>query len=400
LFNGTQLKCEFTGSDKRVAISRKDNRVRSLEELLQESSAIHRHQCAGQVLGVRMATAGCREVGIDEPKSCKKLVVYVEMDRCATDAVQAVTGCSLGKRTLKFLDYGKMAATFVNTEARQAVRVLARDEARALAPRYAPDAANPREAQKQAYRIMPEETLFSIQPVSLQVPEQEMPGYRSARTQCETCGEGINFHREVAIGGRILCIPCARGSVLPSSGHVTSSNADPKVLLIVGYKKVGKTALIERLIPELTGRGYRVGTIKHHHSVFPVAVDTRGTDTWRHRQAGAKAAALITPTDVALFYDSDGSPTLQKIIANFRQTDIVLVEGFHLEPHAKIAVVGSGHEDWRLRAEGNLLATVGPPTFRSPVPSFEPENVAPLTDHIEKWMSGKVCVARSVSSTI
>jgi formylmethanofuran dehydrogenase subunit E len=374
--------------------------VRSIEELLQESSAIHRHQCAGQVLGVRMAMVGCREVGIDEPQSCKKLVVYVEMDRCASDAVQAVTGCSLGKRTLKFLDYGKMATTFVNTETQQAVRILAKDEARALASRYAPDAANPREAQKQAYGIMPEETLFSIQSVSLQVPEQEMPGYRSARTQCEACGESINFHREVSLGGRILCIPCARGSFLPRPGHLRWSNSDPKVLLIVGYKKVGKTTLIERLIPELTGRGYHVGTVKHHHSVFPVAVDARGTDTWRHRQAGAKAAALITPTDVALFYDADGAPSLEEIIANFRQTDIVLVEGFHLEAHAKIAVVGNSREDWRPRAEGNLLATVGPPTFRSPVPSFEPENVAPLADHIEKWMSGNVCLSRSVGRTV
>src|SRR5215475_13631964 len=98
--------------------------MRSFDELFNESSTIHRHSCAGQVLGVRMAMLGCREVGIDEPKGCKKLVVYVETDRCATDAVQAVTGCSLGKRTLKFLDYGKMAATFVNTETEQAVRVL------------------------------------------------------------------------------------------------------------------------------------------------------------------------------------------------------------------------------------------------------------------------------------
>src|SRR3990172_1589897 len=98
--------------------------MRSLEELLQESTSAHGHHCAGQVLGVRMAMVGCREIDIDEPRGCKKIMVYVEMDRCATDAMQAVTGCSLGKRTLKFLDYGKMAATFVNLETRQAIRVL------------------------------------------------------------------------------------------------------------------------------------------------------------------------------------------------------------------------------------------------------------------------------------
>jgi formylmethanofuran dehydrogenase subunit E len=328
-----------------INLGRKGKRMRSFEELLQESSAIHGHHCAGQVLGVRMAMAGCREVDIDEPKGCKKLVVYVEMDRCATDAVQAVTGCSLGKRTLKFLDYGKMAATFVNTETQQAVRVLAKDDARALVKVYAPDAANPREAQKQAYRVMGEETLFSIQSVRIQIPEQEMPGYRGARTQCEECGEGINFHREVRIAGRTLCIPCARGSFLPSADRVRSSTANPKVLLIVGYKKVGKTTLIEKLIPELTSRSYRVATVKHHHSDFPVSIDAAGTDTWRHRQAGAKNVALVTPTDVALFYDTDESLGLDQIIANFSGTDIVLVEGFHLEPYAKIAVMGETDKD-------------------------------------------------------
>src|SRR5574341_868229 len=107
--------------------------MRSFNVLLKESSSVHGHFCAGQVLGVRMAMVGCREVAIDEPKRCKKLLVYAEMDRCATDAIQAVTGCSLGKRTLKFLDYGKMAATFVNTDTGRAIRVLARDDARALA---------------------------------------------------------------------------------------------------------------------------------------------------------------------------------------------------------------------------------------------------------------------------
>src|SRR3970040_299787 len=141
--------------------------MRSFEELFKESSNLHNHHCAGQGLGVRMAMVGCREVGIDEPKGCKKLVVYVEIDRCATDAVQAVTGCSLGKRTLRFLDYGKMAATFVNLETQRAVRVLAKDDARELARIYAPGAATPGEAQKQAYAAMPEALLFSIQPPAI-----------------------------------------------------------------------------------------------------------------------------------------------------------------------------------------------------------------------------------------
>lgn len=354
--------------------------MRSFDELLQESSAIHGHHCAGQVLGVRMAIAGCRDVAIDEPKGCKKLVVYVEMDRCATDAVQAVTGCSLGKRTLKFLDYGKMAATFVNTETRRAVRVLAKDDARALAPRYAQDAANPREAQKHAYRIMPEEILFTVTPVSLEIPAQEMPGYRGDRVQCAACGEGINYHREVQTNGCTLCIPCAQGGLLPNSKAATI----PKVLLIVGYKKVGKTTLIEKLIPELSKRGYRVGTVKHHHSDFPVSVDTVGTDTWRHRQAGAVSVALATPTDIATFRDGASSINLDQLVSALGETDIVLVEGFHEEPRAKIEVLPDPMDEPLCKTDGHLLAIVTPGAPETAVPTFDPSSIKPLADLIER----------------
>ncbi len=81
--------------------------MRSLGDLLEESGALHGHLCPGQVLGVRMATLGCRQVGIEEPAASRNLIVYVEIDRCAADAIQAVTGCKLGKRTLKYRDYGK-----------------------------------------------------------------------------------------------------------------------------------------------------------------------------------------------------------------------------------------------------------------------------------------------------
>ena len=121
--------------------------MRQFDELLQEAVAFHGHLCPGQVLGIRMAVAGCRALQIDEPKAMGKgLVVFVEIDRCATDAIQAVTGCSLGKRTLKHMDYGKMAATFVNVPAGEAVRVAARDDARArqrLRARHGRPAAGP-----------------------------------------------------------------------------------------------------------------------------------------------------------------------------------------------------------------------------------------------------------------
>jgi formylmethanofuran dehydrogenase subunit E len=181
--------------------------VRPFDALLDEALDFHGHLCPGLVLGVRMASVGCREVALDRPRGAgKALVVFVEIDRCATDAIEAVTGVSLGKRTLKHMDYGKMAATFVNVPAALAVRVVARDAARDLARRWAPSAPDPRHAQITAYRVMPDEDLFRVEPVVVD------PGWldrRRVRVTCEICGEGINYQREVRTGGRTLCRPCA-----------------------------------------------------------------------------------------------------------------------------------------------------------------------------------------------
>lgn len=355
--------------------------MRSFEELLKESSTIHGHHCAGQLLGVRMAMIGCREVGIDEPKNCKKLIIYVEMDRCATDAVQAVTGCSLGKRTLKFLDYGKMAATFINTETQQAVRILAKDDARAQVLRYAGSIDNWREAQKQAYRVMPEALLFSMRSVVTQVPSRDMPGYRGERVYCTNCGEGINFDREVRIGGQTLCVPCAQSLNFIGNGAGNHTSV-PKILLIVGYKKVGKTTLIEKIIPELSRRGYRVGTVKHHHSDIPVSFDTAGTDSSRHRQAGAISVALASPSEIAIFRNSE-TISLEEIVSGLGAMDIVLAEGFHQEPRNKIEVLGAKDEPL-CKNDRHLLAFVTPSPCSTGLPTFAPSSIKALVDLIER----------------
>jgi formylmethanofuran dehydrogenase subunit E len=159
-----------------------------------------------------MAMLGCREVSIDEPKRSKDLIVYVEIDRCATDAIQSVTGCKLGKRTLKYLDYGKMAATFLNLASGRAVRVQARDDAREAVWRYAAPAAGNKEAQLQAYMVMCDEELFVATAVQLQVPEEDLPGHPVSRKVCVGCGEGINDRREVKGTRGTLCRACAFGS--------------------------------------------------------------------------------------------------------------------------------------------------------------------------------------------
>jgi len=186
----------------------------TFEQLLEESAGIHGHLCPGQVLGVKMSILGLREAGIDDPrgKDRKNIIVFVEMDRCATDAVQSVTGCSLGHRTMKFMDYGKMAATFLNLKTGKAVRILAKEEARQAAKELFPAIENKYAAQLEAYKVMSDDQLFELTEVRVSVSPEDMPGRPLGRITCDTCGEQVQDMREVEVQGRVLCRPCASGS--------------------------------------------------------------------------------------------------------------------------------------------------------------------------------------------
>jgi formylmethanofuran dehydrogenase subunit E len=154
-------------------------------------------------------------IGIDDPKGVdkKKLIVWVEIDRCMADAVGAVTGVRLGKRSLKFFDYGKVAATFLNTLTGEAVRVVALDESRELADALHPEIVDRKERQFRAYREASEEDLFRVERVTVEYGEMDAPGRPRARVACAVCGEGINDGREVQASnnGSLLCRPCAVG---------------------------------------------------------------------------------------------------------------------------------------------------------------------------------------------
>jgi formylmethanofuran dehydrogenase subunit E len=183
--------------------------MKTLAEYLVEAEQNHGHMCPGQVLGVRMAMLGCRLIEIEEPKAGKRLIVFVEIDRCAADAINTVTGCRLGKRTLKYRDFGKLAATFLNTETNQAVRVVALESSRDLAKERFSHLATKKEQQLEAYKNLPDENLFRWQRVRVALPESDRPGHPLARVMCEACGEGINDHREIVRDGRTLCRACA-----------------------------------------------------------------------------------------------------------------------------------------------------------------------------------------------
>lgn len=189
--------------------------MQSFEELLETSVERHGHLCPGQVVGVRMAMLGCRLIGLDDPGSprqIKKLLVYVEMDRCTADAVAHVTGVKLGRRSLKFMDYGIMAAAFVNLETGKAYRILSTEESRDLAHHYAPEVVGKGKQQLEAYKRMPDSVLFRVQKVHVPIQDEDMPGPTRYKATCMRCGQVVRDRREVRMNGDILCKPCAEGA--------------------------------------------------------------------------------------------------------------------------------------------------------------------------------------------
>lgn len=185
--------------------------MKSFDEYLHDAEVAHGHLCAGQVLGVRMAMLGLNKLAIEDPqgKDRKRLVTFVEIDRCATDAISVVTGCRLGKRALKFRDFGKMAATFVDVSSGRAFRIAAKESSKQRAKEMFPAIENKNQQQMRAYREMSDTDLFHVQEVRVELPPEEFPGYKAERVVCAECGEGINFRREVVRDGRTLCAACA-----------------------------------------------------------------------------------------------------------------------------------------------------------------------------------------------
>lgn len=204
--------------------------MESLDELLQQAEQAHGHLCAGQVLGVRMAMLGCRRLGIDEPqgRDRKRLVTFIEIDRCATDAIGVVTGCRLGKRALKFRDWGKMAATFVDLSTGKAIRIVALESSKQKARELYPQIENKNQQQMNAYREMDDTDLFGEQWVEVELGPGEMPGHKGERVACAVCGEGINYDRFIECDGQKVCLACAHPEqryYRPASGAPPSYDA-------------------------------------------------------------------------------------------------------------------------------------------------------------------------------
>jgi formylmethanofuran dehydrogenase subunit E len=182
--------------------------VKTLSEYLELAAVAHGHLCAGQVLGVRLAMLGLREMGIDPTAEPKRMVTYVEIDRCVTDAVALVANCRLGKRALKFRDWGKVAATFVDMKTGRAVRIAAKESSKQTAREMFPE-LDKEAGQQKAYAQLTDEVLFDKKWVKVEVQPEDLPGFKGPRVVCAECGEGINFRREIVKEGRTLCRSCA-----------------------------------------------------------------------------------------------------------------------------------------------------------------------------------------------
>jgi formylmethanofuran dehydrogenase subunit E len=189
--------------------------MKPIDDLLDQHEKAHGSLCPGVLLGLRMSVLGCALVGIEDPRGLDrdKLVVWIEIDRWLADAVEAATGARLGKRTLKFLDYGKLAATFLNRETGKAVRIVALESSRRLADLRHPEIEDKYERQMRTYREAAEEELFAVTDVEVQVRAKDLPGHPRSRVVCHKCGEGVNDGREISLPDRItLCRSCVYGT--------------------------------------------------------------------------------------------------------------------------------------------------------------------------------------------
>jgi len=186
-----------------------ENIVPSLQDLLQAAAARHDHLCPRQVLGVRMGMLAAQILGLNLPQTDKRLLTIVETDGCFSDGIAVSNGCRVGRRTLRVEDYGKVAATFIDTATNRAIRITPRLAARDLAARYAPEAANGWEAYLLGYQRLPDDELLLVQPVQLTTTIQSIISTPEAKASCAVCGEEIFNEREVVRDGVVVCRGCA-----------------------------------------------------------------------------------------------------------------------------------------------------------------------------------------------
>lgn len=197
----------------------------NLQPLFDLSSRDHSHLCPRQILGIRIGLRGICSLHLKPNRGDKRLITITETDGCFADGLSAATGCTVGHRTLRVEDYGKAAAVFVDVKTSRAVRVAPVLGIRQRAYAYAPNEPRHYFAQMQAYQIMPDDELLTVQDVILNTPIEQIVSRPNLRVDCDVCGEEIMNEREIHQNGLSLCHVCAHGGYYQAGQNVILSYA-------------------------------------------------------------------------------------------------------------------------------------------------------------------------------
>jgi formylmethanofuran dehydrogenase subunit E len=376
--------------------------MENLQELLKLSAARHQHLCPRQVLGVRMGMLAGKVLNLPLPQQDKRLFAFVECDGCGLTGVSVATGCWVDRRTMRVMDYGKLAATFVDTQTGRAVRITPSPNCREIAQEYSPQIDDQWRSQLESYQIMPDEVLLNVQPVRLTVSLEEIISLPGLRVCCDSCGEEITNQRQVLAGKSNLCRSCAGNGyyevtqsdrrrsepldlAAASGGDQTPTYARPSipVITIIGKPLSGKTTLIEKLLGELSARGYKVATVKHHsHAGFDI--DVPGKDSWRFSQAGSRHVVISAPDKIASYRLLDRELELVEIIPSISGVDLILAEGFRFARLPSLETVRSEKAEALVGSPSQLIAVASSQKLDTQVPLFDLDDVPGIAGFIEE----------------
>ncbi|MBI9045054.1 MAG: molybdopterin-guanine dinucleotide biosynthesis protein B [Anaerolineaceae bacterium] len=367
--------------------------MKKMESLFQKSAERHSNLCPKQILGIRMGLYGGKLLGLEVPREKDKILfVFAEADGCGTGGLSVATNSWPDRRNMRIMDFGLQAATFVNTETMQAVRLHPDPDNRQRAWQYAPQAKDHWHAMFEAYKIMPDEEMFIVEHVEITADLQAIISQPGLRINCDKCGEEISNAREVILPEKVLCRSCAGESYYKISEQIIktriscngSKQTSPIPLVtVIGKSGSGKTTLLEKLILEISSRGYRLATVKHHsHAGFDI--DVPGKDSWRLAQAGSQHVTIAAPDRIARYFNLENELSLEEITTDITNVDLILVEGYKQANKPSIEIIRAENSREIIGGPEQRIAIATDFDLDLGVPKFGLEEIENLADFIEK----------------
>jgi formylmethanofuran dehydrogenase subunit E len=363
--------------------------LKTLQQLLELSAASHHNLCPRQVLGVRMGMLAGKKLGLDLPQKDKRLFAFVESDGCGMGGIAAATGCLVERRTMRVLDYGKLAATFVDTQTGKTIRIAPQPDCRGAAESSIQDDRDRWQKQLEAYQVLPDEVLFDVKTVHLTVSLEEIISQPNLRVSCASCGEEITNRRELIIRGRPLCCSCAGEGYYTDEEDISSApynySSPIPVITIIGKSKTGKMILVEKLIEELAGQGLKIAAVKRHfHHGFDI--DYEGKDSWRYARAGSEQVVIAAPDKFATYRKLDQEMSLDEITSYISGVDLILVDGYLSSRQPSIEVVQAGDEGL-IGSREQRIAIASEVDMEADVPVFEFDDITRVSSFILEYIA-------------